>query len=201
MSNEEVDGTADSSSADDAVTTRRDALAKAAAGAAAAGATFAAPRIDGLSLTPSIVSAGTVPGGTVVTSNWNAVPGPLTTDWMTPSGNAQTKNYATPDGTVSVTFNSNRADSTQNLPVSVNFPGFDPPHNVLCGASFTFQGRNSSFPSRNGPHPGGAIPGVSFPKPTSSPFSFTIPEGVNNVGPSPTGNTQWGDITFRFTFC
>lgn len=187
-------------------TTRRDALKKAAVAAAAAGATFFAPRVEGLSLVPDIAAAGTVPSGTTVVSNWNAVPGPFTTDWMTPGGNAQSKNYPTPGGTVTVTINGNQADSGANIPVTLTFPGFDPPFNRLCGGNFNFRGRNSNFNSRNGPHPGGplaprGLPAGPTPVTPSTSLGFTIPSGVNDVGPFPSGNTQWGDLTFTFTFC
>jgi hypothetical protein len=79
----------------------------------------------------------------------------------------------------------------------------DPPFNKICGGSFNFAGRNSPG-NKNGPHPGGPLAprGLpSSPTPTASPLSFTIPAGVNDVGPFPVGTTQWGDITFTFTFC
>lgn len=185
---------------------RRAAMKKAAAAAAVAGAVWSAPRIEGLSLVPDYAAAGTFAGA--VESNWDWFPGPGTTDWwVSPGGPAVTRNYNTPGGPFSVTLNTpNRADSGAAVPFTIDF-AMDPPFNRFAGGSFNFRGRNSTG-GTNGPHSGGplapyipALPRVTNnPAGPSIPISFTIPEGVNNVGPSPTGNTQWADITFTFNF-
>lgn len=192
--------------ADPALIDRRSAMKKAAAAAAAAGAVWSAPRIDGLSLVPDYAAAGTYSGS--VTSNWDYWPGPGTTDWwMAPNGPAVTQNYNTPSGSFSVTLNTpNRADSAASVPFTINF-AMDPPFNRFAGGNFNFQGRNSTG-NTNGPHSGGPlasyIPGLprvtNNPAGASQPISFTIPSGVNDVGPSPTANTQWADMSFTFNF-
>lgn len=186
---------------------RRSAIKKAAAAAATVGAVWSAPRVEGFSLVPDYAAAGTFAGNVV--SNWVYQPGPGTTDWWGPGPGSGTKSkdYATPGGPVTVSINGPQfADSGANVPVTLSF-AMDPPHNRLAGGSFNFRGRNAPG-GRNGPHSGGplapyipALPrATNNPTGPSIPVSFTIPEGVNNVGPSPTGNTQWADITFTFNF-
>lgn len=192
---------------DAALVDRRSAIKKAAVAAATAGAVWSAPRIEGLSLVPDYAAAGSFTGSVDV--NFDDFLGPGTTDWWgpAPGGGTQTKTFSTPGGPFSVSINGpQRADSGANIPVTLNF-AMDPPFNRLAGGSFNFRGRNSTGP-KNGPHPGGPLASyigglplaTNNPTGPSIPVSFTIPAGVNNVGPSPVSNTQWGDITFTFNF-
>jgi hypothetical protein len=182
-------------------TSRREAIRKAATGAALTGAIWAAPRVEGLSLVPDYAAAATFVGSVTMPRFAANIPFFSSNDFVPSEQNASVPGAS---GNVRVVINGpRRFDSGANIPVTVTFSS-DPPFNQVGAGNLVFRGRNSGPAGpRNGPH--GPIPLAPFgfpssPKPANASYSFTIPEGTNNVGPSPTGNTQWGDLTFNFTF-
>ena len=194
-------------SADGGMVARRDAIKKAAAGAAVAGAAWAAPRVEGLSVVPDFAAAATLAGTASANMSITYAPGPVTDDfWNNPSGTARVVSAPVPGaGNVIVTIpGGTRADSGATVPFTVSFAGWDPPFNRFTGGNMNFRGRNSTG-GRNGPHGFGSIAnirngGSTIPSPTETSINFSIPSGVNDVGPSPTSNTQWGDLSFSFNF-
>lgn len=208
-----VDG---SGRADEEVVARRSAMKKAAAGAAAAGALWAAPRVEGLSLVPDFAEAATFTGSSPVVNfdikvGVGVSPGSNPT-WNAPWNTARTvtQSVTSPTlgtlGSVSVTIPPNtEGNQTSPVPGQVSFSGWDPPFNRISGGNLVFKGRNPTLlGGRNGPH--GPLPITpwfapgTFPAPTATPISFNIPQAVNDVGPSPVANTQWGDLSFTFNF-
>lgn len=196
--------------ADDGLSSRRSAIKKAAAGAAVVGAAWAAPKVEGLSVVPDYAAAATLPGGVGVTLPSIDVKIPFfgSTDyWNDPSSNPRSVSANVPGGgSVTVTLPGGAtADEGANVPFTVSFAGWDPPFNRFTGGNLVFRGRNSGPTGpRNGPH--GPLPigpwrtGGSLPSPTESTVTFNIPSAVNDVGPSPVANTQWGDLRFTFDF-
>lgn len=210
----------------DPLRSRREAMKKAAAGATVAGAVWMAPRVEGLSVVPDYASAATLTGNVDVPANFNwAGPGNTLPDYwaLVPQdadspGTTRTQvvtrvvpmaahvpapqvpQWNTASVSVSIAQDT-QADQGANVPITVDFPGFDPPFNKLNAANLTFTGRNGSN-AENGPHSGSIMPLISpsLPRPTASPISFTLPHTMNDVGPWPTGNTAWANLAFTFTF-
>lgn len=230
--NDTVDDGEPTEGGQDPLRTRRDAITKAAGAAAVAGAVWMAPRVEGLSVVPDYASAATLTGNVNVPANFNwAGPGPSlplnqTDYWaLVPQdsdnpGTTRTQvvsrvvplplHLPAPQGplftgaSVSVSIAQNtQADQGASVPITVDFPGFDPPFNKLNAANLTFKGRNLNLPvSENGPHPGSIMPLISpsLPRPTASPITFTLPNTMNDVGPFPSSNTSWANLAFTFTF-
>lgn len=215
----------------DPLRSRREAIKKAAVGATVAGAVWMAPRVEGLSVVPDYASAATLTGNVNVPANFiwagttNAIPSNSYTDyWALIPQDAdnpgttksetisrvvpmaahvpapQVPQWNTASVSVSIAQDT-QADQGANVPITVDFPGFDPPFNKLNAANLIFKGRNGTN-FENGPHSGSIMPLISpsLPRPTASPISFTLPHTMNDVGPYPTGNTAWANLAFTFTF-
>ena len=93
------------------------------------------------------------------------------------------------------------ADAGVGVPVNVTFSGFDPPFNRMNGVTLNYNTRGpGNSTSQYGPYPAPSAPLGTFPRSTDSPFSFTLPQALNDLGASPEDQQQWWGLNFTFSF-
>lgn len=114
---------------------RRAMLKKAAVGFGAAGAAWAAPRIEGLSLKPDYAAAATVRGTFTFKRSPTGCPNPFLSAaddcWGACKCNPATTNHTIGGEPISITW-AGKADIGGSGTATVNFSNMDPPHNANC---------------------------------------------------------------------
>lgn len=208
------------SDVDEARISRRSALRKAAAGAAVAGAVWAAPRVEGLSIVPDYAAAASGSVG-ALTLNLDARDGcdanaynsfadqigvSPSPGWTINTANSTTKNgnvvasatlpgVGNPNGTVTATLpgpNNSSGDVNATYNIAVVFSGIDPPfNNCRVSAASANACIAGTVGMSIGPQPYNNSPATE-----RNPLS-TFPVTVSIPGPQPVVNFGEGTIVVR----